>query len=218
MPDNILGKATTEHVTLHLRQLSLDKRVAFSLSCAERLFPIYEAYALQRDSNGVSTLRIALDNLWAKAEADAVSEMVSDSVISDLLTMGPQGERYSARFSIGAQHVVSAVIHAYQLCGRDNLDEAIWCSVIARRCVEDYLQSTGHPYYNVSSPASEDCQESHTLQLTDWSKHPLYQHEVMKQFADLQILSYDALTATIVDRLRNEGALGIQPMLRGLIG
>lgn len=142
---------------------------------------------------------------------------MSVSVILNLFAIGPSGEQYNVRFSIGAQHAVSTVIHAYQLCGRDDLDEAIWCSVIARRCVEDYLEWTGRPYYNVLS-ANEDTQKVYPLQLTDWSGHPLYQHEVAKQFADLELLSHNALSVTTVSQLRNEGALGIQPILRGLIG
>ena len=80
-------------------------------------------------------------------------------------------------------------------------------------CVYEYLGWVGSPAYaDPESPAAKDIGE------IDWFSHPLMEHEVRKQFADLRALSQAReIESELVRVLCSEGARGIDLFGRKLI-
>jgi uncharacterized protein YjaG (DUF416 family) len=202
-------RVTTQILTL-LDGVSIVKRCAFGASCSERLFPMYQAFSLDDPNADPGRLRAAIDSLWLVARGDSVPMEFSEET---LITLGPNSADSTSRFTFAAQYAVSCVIHAWNAVRSAASDEAAWCSIVSRDCISEYLQWTSAPRY-----LRPDDKLKTEIEAIDWFDHPLMQHELKKQFADLALLAKIARVdeATIFD-LRVSGARGIAPFERNLV-
>ena len=185
-------------------------RVAFGASCAERLYPLFEAFSLDAKREGTTLLRDAIDELWNVA-LNGSKNVTTDA--GDILQIGPRSHEHVSPFTFAAQYAVSCVIHAQQAISAGTSDEATWCSIVSRDCINDYLDwvassrfdSLGEPNSEASSPI-------------DWWESPLMRGEMQKQYHDLKLIFKAAsIDLQLIRRLRTEGALGIAPFQRHLI-
>lgn len=202
-------RATTKVLTL-LDDLTLHRRGAFGASCAERLFPIYAAFSADTSSGHPGRLREAIDSLWEVAIHATPPAEFPEDVLWELL---PALDDHASNYAMGARYAVSCVIHASRSLREKTSDEAAWCSIVSRDCISDYLQWSSAPCYRNPDERVRD-----EVAAIDWFAHPLMQHEMRKQFADLNILR-DAgqLDEATAFALRVTGARGIAPFERKLL-
>jgi hypothetical protein len=201
----------TAAVLAQLDDLRPELRCAFGASCSERLFPMYQAFSLESDWGDVPKLRRAIDELWDVALLKRGTDKVYTE--ADLIDIAPISSEHAGRFVAGAQLAVACVIHAWNALTAPDSTEAARCSVVNRDCISEYLQWVAAPIFGETHEVPNECGE-----MIEWFGHPLMDHEMKKQFADLELLhrrrSLDEWTAM---ELRSAGARGIAPFIRSLI-
>ncbi len=202
-------RATTSVLTL-LDDLTLELRCAFGASCAERLFSVYAAFSTDTSGGNPGRLREAIDGLWAAAIHSTTSADYSEDILYEL---APALDGHASNYTVGARYAVSCVIHAWRSLREKTSDEAAWCSIVSRDCISDFLQWSSAPSY-----VNPDERLRAEIAAIDWFTHPLMQHEMRKQFADLELLrGVEQLDETTAFALRVKGARGIAPFDRKLL-
>lgn len=130
--------------------------VAFAASCGERLFVLYELFAVQSSLGDVRALRSALDLAWcggqlgARPGADAAaSHRVAESLVP------PDGDGQWMALSPLAQNAAAAVAYALGAWISGDVQEGVWA---ARQVHEaaDVLVQTASPRQEYAALAETD--------------------------------------------------------------
>ena len=158
-----------------LGQLDKRSRVAFGLSCAERMLPNYRAFVREQRWGDVTILRRALDRAW--------SWLGGEPLTDDLVGLrraceaqAPDTEDYDSILVSSALDAANAAALVLDLIQTGDVERAVEVSTLARDTVDMYVQEIAGIL-----PTAADLEERIRL-------HPLMQEEIARQLADLQLL------------------------------
>jgi len=114
-------------------------RVLFALSCAERLFPLYELFS-ERTSYGDSTcLRSTLDHLWESVLRGQTGS--KEPFLNDYESLVPGEDSEYTPFNAIAENAVAALTYACRCQQTGDTASAVWTAVQGYEAV-DYIANT----------------------------------------------------------------------------
>jgi uncharacterized protein YjaG (DUF416 family) len=182
-----------ETLTTQLALLPLRMRVAYALSCAERLSPFYVSYS-QRTGLGVpQELEHMREEIWNHVLDDNI-KLGQATRLARCLELIPSDEPWVAEQPY-AEDAVSALSYAMREIEAGDPADAAWAARCACDCIEEHLMTT----LGIDEP--------------NVLLHPLVQLELQRQRRDLSELSSrptDVQLHQLRDRARDEAGLGIE--------
>lgn len=164
-----------EFLASQLETLSRFQRLAFLLSCCERLYPNYVAFSKNHAWGEPGVLRNVLDFAWSALEGEDVSERIDDLIIQCDAVI-PDTEDFDSEYVSPALDASVSALLLLKLLKEDSAVKAAEAASLACDTVDMYVQE----YENMDSddPAFEN------LIL----KHPLMQDELRRQREDIGLL------------------------------
>lgn len=172
-----------ERMRSAVRNLTREGRLAFALSCAERLFPNYAAFSAEVGWGDPSMVRRALDLGWlhlAKANAEVAAEGVRLRSLIDEVT--PDTEDFDVPSVSAALDAAAAAHVVLCLLESDLVELVVRVASLCRDTVDIYvgeLASEAEGQFAHLDPG-------HEQQIL---KHPFMQAELRRQREDLDLLA-----------------------------
>jgi uncharacterized protein YjaG (DUF416 family) len=160
-----------------LERLSLELRVAFAASCAERVFSAYDSYSNRTGRGKPAALRSILNRLWNDLVGDRMTEGEVHATIKACEELHPREEdRPWMPEKDYAEDAVAAAAYALRCRENGSAQEAAWAARRAYEAVDSYVMGRDNP--------DLETVEGETQVLTD----PLVQAELARQRRDLDEL------------------------------
>jgi uncharacterized protein YjaG (DUF416 family) len=179
---------------LALRILLLDlapqQRLAFGLSCSERLYPNYSVFSLTQKWGDPSTLRSALDLAWDSLLGRPRAQVDADGLKKKLEEAEPETEDFETVLVSSALDAAAGAGLVLKLMETDDPDLAVEIASLARDTVDMYIQAIEHLV-----PSDPDLERTILA-------HPLMQAELRRQRNDLRQLSSTPWTSKEAERLK----------------
>lgn len=183
-----------EHIRTLANKLSREGKLAFALSCSERLYPNYLAFASQSGWGQPQVIRHSLDFGWRVLEGVPVDidELVRLRRI--VREAAPETGDFDSMLVSPALDAASVAELLLNIIEADNADDVVQIAALCRDTVDMYVQELEN-----MSPAAPDIEERIL-------KHPLMQQELRRQNNDINELSAlsssPELIATFAERWR----------------
>jgi uncharacterized protein YjaG (DUF416 family) len=181
-------------VRARLARVARAERTAFAAACAERLYPLYERYALAVEGGAPYVLRAVLNKAWDVARGAPARDADVLQAQRDAESMVPdESEEWDLRLAY-AQNAVAAAAYAVRTWLSDDPQEAVW----AARQVYDAADLAASPDSEVTTPEVEQAIFDSTV----------VQDAHMGVAADLNAIESRAVDMEALRaRARNEGAV-----------
>lgn len=160
-----------------LKALRPRSRRLFALSCAERLFPLYQAYRDRAGRGNPRRIRKALDELWRAVSLDRKCE--SRGRAGEYESLIPDEDSRWTAINPLAENAVAALVYAIRCHVSKDCENAAWAAVQAYEAA-DYVAGTLKEI-EFSKPGAESA-----ILRTPW-----VQGELQSQLRDLAELERD---------------------------
>jgi len=162
-------------------------RVLFALSCAERLYPLYELYAEKTGKNNRACVRSTLDQLWQSARGEQRTS--EQSFLEEYESLVPGERAQWTPLNPLAENAVDAVAYACRCQSTGETENAVWAAVQGYEAV-DYIAHTLQGI-DFNEPGAE-----HVILKTEY-----VQTELQRQLRDLAELESVSDVATQIDNV-----------------
>ena len=160
-----------------LSGLSTNHRVAFCVSCSQRLLPSYEGFFHMEKWGTPEILKAAIEEVWQFLQGN---QGLSRERIRDLARQceeaAPDTERFSSRYTSAALDAASALVETLQCCEDGDPTHGVNAATSARDSVDMYIQVRDN--LDAQGDAMEEA----------IARDPLMQREMKKQENDLSDL------------------------------
>ena len=178
-----------------LSTLPKTHRLAFTASCAERLFPNYVAFSRETNWGDAKVLREALDEVWKILSRQVVEKERIAKLMALCDQITPDTEVFDSIYASLALDAANAV-YTMLMCVTDcTVQKAVEVASYVRDTVDMYVQELEDLDYN------DPHFEKKILQ------HPLMAKELKKQRGDLSVLKKaTGLSWGMIQKLRNSSA------------
>lgn len=125
--------------------------VAFGASCAERLFPLYVRYDMEKGGFGAPGLRSALDLAWRFADGEDPAGLMEATMLAESLIPDEDGDDLWIHELPYAANCAAAVVYALEVAVDGDAQKIAWC---ARQVYEaaDYPAQQAAPDYVMFDP------------------------------------------------------------------
>ena len=173
-----------------LRSLAPQQRLAFGLSCSERLYPNYVAFTREQEWGEPDTLRSALDLAWDAVLDRPPSREVVRRLKKHVEAAEPDTENFGTILASSALDAAAAAGLVLRLQETDDSNIAVEIASLARDTVDMYVQMMEH--LDPSEPALE----------RKILNHRLMQAELRRQRDDLRQLASTPWSIVEARRLR----------------
>lgn len=171
-----------------VENLAPSGRLAFLLSCAERLFPNYVAFSRHHDWGESEVLRQALDLGWKRLAGERVTRGEIEDCLARCERVTPNTEDFDSEFvSAGLDAAICCTL-VLELLVNDNPKKIVEAASLARDTVDMHVQELER--LDANDPHLEE-------QIV---AHPLMQRELERQRTDLDLLG--AMDWTQADAVR----------------
>ena len=172
-----------EEVQCHLEALPDGSRIAFGLSCCERLFRNYAAFKREVKWGNEQPLREALDELWQHLEGQTMDELRAKQLLSACEAAAPDSENFSSPLTGPAQEACLSVCCVLDYLLDGNVERIAQTSLFARDTLDSYVQELIDRFSTVPTivPTTQEREEQ-------IRSHPLMQRGLARQEADLRLL------------------------------
>jgi uncharacterized protein YjaG (DUF416 family) len=188
-------------LTNRLEKMNPIARVVFAASCATRLLPSFEEYALSFSPNKLGTLRKVLDQIWLLLARGMWHDSSLQDTLEEVMAIIPEEHDSWTPLHAYAEDAVAATAYTLRTLLSSDAKEAGWA---ARRCYEAVdLAAQGKIDFQPGNKNSE-------FQLLS---HPLIQSELARQEEDMSDLECLSSNEDVFSKIR-ERALS-QPALEG---
>lgn len=165
-----------KHIGRLIQNLDARGRVAFGLSCGERMFPNFKKFARDFDYGHEAELREALDRGWGWLQNPA-SQPGLKKYASRLLKFAPETEDFDTILVSSALDAVNVCSLLLELCCGAKDAECLEISTLSRDSVDMYVQELED-----LNPRDPDLE-------VKIATHPLMIAEVSRQIGDLETLA-----------------------------
>jgi uncharacterized protein YjaG (DUF416 family) len=177
-------------VVAALSALPRDARLAFSLSCAERLYPNYLAFSRQCHWGNAAHVRAALDAAWDALAGTPPAAKLRAKLIRDVQAAQPNTEDFDTVLVSSALDAASTAELAWEQWGDGGVEHAAAIASLCVDTVDMYVQELEQ--LDSADPELE----------TKIRQHPLMQRELARQAADLDRLR--AFEPDLISELRRD--------------
>lgn len=172
------------HLRDSLATLPHEKRLAFGLSCAERLYPNYLAFTSEMKWGNASILRSALDLAWRVLEGQQPSMSEVERLQDAVMTVAPDMDDFGTLLASEALDAATACASLMDAIKTNEVAPVTDIASVSHDTVEMYTRD-------------DDCPRDARS-----SAHPLVQAELRRQHDDLRVLEELPWTLADIVRLR----------------
>jgi len=182
----------------HLEDLPNHSRIAFGLSCCERMIGNYIACKQKIKWGDERPLRRALDELWRYLEGQAMTKPEAKQMYDACEAVAPNSDDFSEMLTTLAQDSCFAICCVLEYFLQENPEQIAQASSFAIDTLDFYVQELMDGFSNIprAIPKSEEREERIRL-------HPLMQRELARQDADLKLLASNPDLATLKAQWRS---------------
>lgn len=181
MPALVYSK---EIVQQRIESLPDKMRVAFGLSCCERMLPNYVAFKRDVKWGNEQPLRKALDELWEHIEGKKTSKSTVEHLQKDCEKVTPDADDFSVLLTGPAQEACFAVCCVLDYAMQKNPERIAQVSSFAVDTLDLYVQELESGFLNTPWLVPNSLEREERIRL-----HPLMQRELARQDADLALLA-----------------------------
>lgn len=170
-------------------RLSARGRIAFLLSCAERLVPNYAAFSKHHGWGDVGALQQALDLGWRCLSGRPVDAGEVHRCLSRCETATPDTEDFESKYVSSGLDAAVCCAFVLELLLQDDSQKVVEGASLARDTVDMHIRELEslHP----QDPALEE----------KICRHPLMQRELQRQREDLEMLTQIKLAGDDIEEL-----------------
>ena len=167
-------------IASRLGQLDHRSRVAFALSCVERMLPNYRAFQREHHWGDVETILRGIECGWAWVQGTKNADINLVDIAVTCEEQAPDTEDFQSRYVSPALDAATATAALMELIRTADVAKAVEVASLSRDTVDMFVQEIE------SMPAnSPDIEERIRL-------HPLMQAELERQNRDLDLLEAGA--------------------------
>ena len=170
-------------------RLSHRGRIAFLLSCAERLTPNYAAFSKHHGWGDVDALQQALDLGWRYLSGQKVDADEVHCCLTRCETATPDTEDFESEYVSSGLDAAVCCVFVLELLLQDDLQKVVEGASLARDTVDMYIREL-EPL-DPQDPALEE----------KIFRHPLMQRELQRQRKDVELLTEIELTGDDIEDL-----------------
>lgn len=163
-------------LTAAVSKLPGEARLAFALSCAERLLPNYVAFSRQHRWGNAASLRAALDSGWDALAGKPPSEAHRAKLILDVQAAQPNTEDFDTILVSSALDAASTAELALEQLHDGGVEHAVEIGTLCVDTVDMFVQELEQ--FDAADPELEK----------KIRQHPLMQRELERQASDLRRL------------------------------
>lgn len=173
-----------EEIQRRLEGLPSRSRIAFGLSCCERMLANYVVFKLNAAWGDEQPLRNALDELWKHLEGQVINKTAVKQLIEYCEKVAPDADDFSGPLVGPAQEACFSVCCVLDYVQQGNVERLAQVSAFAIDTLDGYVQELmdGISKGYRAVPHSPEREERIRL-------HPLMQRELARQDADLKLLA-----------------------------
>jgi uncharacterized protein len=175
-----------------VQRLGSEGRLAFVLSCAERLSPNYSAFSVHHKWGDTSVLRSSIDFGWRALQKHRVPNDIIHEYISRCEAVTPDTEDFDSEYVSAALDAVICGTYVLQLLLDDDSELVVNAASLAHDTVDMYLRGI------VPSTGNTSNIEDEVL------LHPLMQRELCRQREDVELLERLDLSAQSIGWLLHQ--------------
>ncbi|XYI00191.1 DUF416 family protein [Sorangium sp. So ce1128] len=168
-------------------RLSHRGRLAFVLSCAERLAPNYVAFSRHHKWGDIGALSEALDMGWRYLRGETVDAAALCEGLARCEAAEPDTEDFDSEFVSAGLDAANCCELVLQLVKKDEVEPAVEAASLARDTVDMHIQEL-----ESLRPQDPDLE-------TRILEHPLMQRELRRQREDLELLERMPLSDDVVE-------------------
>lgn len=172
-----------------LLTLPCEKRLAFGLSCAERLYPNYLAFSAQERWGAPGTLRAALDLVWSLLQGQESPLATIKALRQGVMDAAPDTEDFGSVLGSKGLDAAAACVSLLDAIVAQDVAPIVDIASLCYDTVEMFVQATEYP--SESRPQAEV------------DMHPLIQAELRRQHDDLRMLAELPWTPAEIVKLRD---------------
>ncbi len=161
------------------------RRIAFAVSCCERVLPNYNAFSRMENWGAPSVVRTALDEVWQILQGKPVDAALIRQLIKDCENIIPDSDDFTGSnliYDVEAQEAAIAICNTLEACLDPTPQQIIRVANCVTNTIDAFLLSEAESF-NVSESKNglEKLKEA-------IASHPLAVREMAKQSEDLQRL------------------------------
>lgn len=173
-----------EEIQRRLEMLPHRSRVAFGLSCCERMLRNYITCKQRIKWGDEQPLQKALDELWKYVGGQAMDKSAAKQMYEDCEAVAPNSDNFSELLTTAAQDACFSICSVLDYVQQNNLEHIAQASSFAIDTLDLYISALldGFPTTARAVPCNPEREERIRL-------HPLMQREIARQDADLKLLA-----------------------------
>lgn len=173
-----------EGVQQRLEALPSRSRIAFGLSCCERMFRNYLACKQKIDWGDERLLQKALDELWKHVEGGAMAKSAAKEMYEACEAVAPNSDDFSEMLTTLAQNACFAICCVLEYVMQEDPERIAQASSYAIDTLDFYVQELMDGFSNSYRAVPQSTERDEQIRL-----HPLMQRELARQDVDLQLLA-----------------------------
>jgi len=173
-----------EEVQRRLEALPSRSRVAFGLSCCERMLPNYVAFKREVKWGDEKPLRKALDESWRHVEGQTVDEFIVRQLLSNCEVVAPDSDDFSSLLTGPAQEACFSICCILDYVLQGNPERIAQASSFAVDTLDLYVSALLDGFDRTPHAIFNGKERDEQIRL-----HPLMQRELARQDADLKLLA-----------------------------
>jgi len=167
----------TDFLRTRLRGLPASGRLAFLLSCAERLYPNYVEFSRYHGWGDPKALQQAIELGWTSLAKEVIPRTEVEECLARVEAVTPSTEDFDSEFVSPALDAAVCCASVLEFLLTGDLEKIVEGAVLARDTVDMFVQE--REKFDAQDPLLE----------SKITRHPLMQQELSRQRTDLDLLS-----------------------------
>jgi uncharacterized protein YjaG (DUF416 family) len=173
-----------EEIQHRLEPLPNCGRIAFGLSCCERMLPNYVAFKQEVKWGDEQQLRKALDELWKHLDGEEIDISTAKRLWDDCDKVAPDADDFSVLLVGPAQDACLAICCILDYVQQLNPERIAQASSYAIDTLDGYISALLDGFSKTPRGVPYSPEREERIRL-----HPLMQRELARQDADLKLLT-----------------------------
>lgn len=193
-----------EEVQRRLEVLPSFCRIAFGLSCCERMFRNYIACKQKINWGDEQPLQMALDALWKHVEGQVIAKSAAKQMYEACEAVAPNSDDFSEMLTTLAQDACFAICCVLEYVMQENPERIAQASSFAIDTLDFYVQELMDGFSDSYRAVPKSIEREEQIRL-----HPLMQRELARQDADLTLLANNPDLKSLKSQWRAPGKSNI---------
>jgi len=188
----VLPAFNGERLKKRLIQFDSKRQLAFAAACCERLLPNYLVFNEESGWGDITTLRNALDQVWAFLEGQGPSSQEIEDIAASCDAVTPDSEDFGSVYADLAQDACLAISNLLSYLFEGGVEKVVYAVTYATDSVDLYVQEAGD-----MDPNDPELEQKILT-------HPLMQRELAQQEKELEMIEQaSSLSPEFLKQLRS---------------